>query len=52
MISRCINLPDYHIHTPFCGHAGGEMEEYVLAARELGPAGDGFCRPSAAVPYR
>ncbi|WP_457577979.1 histidinol-phosphatase [Desulfomarina sp.] len=23
---------DHHIHTSFCGHATGEMEEYVLAA--------------------
>jgi len=35
-------LPDYHIHTAFCGHAGGEMEEYVLAARELGLPEMGF----------
>jgi len=28
-------LPDYHIHTPFCGHAGGTMDEYVKAARSL-----------------
>jgi histidinol-phosphatase (PHP family) len=35
-------LPDYHIHTPFCGHAGGEMEEYVLAAREKGLPEMGF----------
>ena len=35
-------LPDYHIHTPFCGHAGGEMEEYVLAAQELGLPEMGF----------
>ncbi|MBI5869661.1 MAG: histidinol-phosphatase HisJ family protein [Actinobacteria bacterium] len=36
------DLPDYHIHTPFCGHAGGEMEQYVLAARELGLPEMGF----------
>jgi histidinol-phosphatase (PHP family) len=24
---------DYHIHTKFCGHASGEMDEYVQAAR-------------------
>jgi len=35
-------LPDYHIHTPFCGHAGGQMEDYVLAARELGLPEMGF----------
>ena len=25
---------DRHVHTSFCGHATGEMEEYVLAAME------------------
>lgn len=34
--------PDYHIHTPFCGHAKGEMEEYVQAARERGLPEMGF----------
>jgi len=24
---------DYHIHTKLCGHASGEMDEYVQAAR-------------------
>ena len=37
-----IELPDYHIHTPFCGHAGGEMEEYVQAARDKGLPEMGF----------
>lgn len=35
-------LPDFHIHTPLCGHAGGEIEEYVLAAREKGLPEMGF----------
>ena len=35
-------LPDYHIHTPFCGHAGGTLEEYVLAAMKLGLPEMGF----------
>ena len=35
-------LPDYHIHTSFCGHAGGTLEEYVLAAKELGLPEMGF----------
>ncbi|MHB0915521.1 MAG: histidinol-phosphatase HisJ family protein [Thermoleophilia bacterium] len=35
-------LPDFHIHTPLCGHAGGTIEEYVLAARELGLPEMGF----------
>jgi histidinol-phosphatase (PHP family) len=26
---------DYHLHTPFCRHASGSMEEYVRRAREL-----------------
>ncbi len=34
--SLCLFLPiplcDIHIHTRFCGHATGEMEEYVQAA--------------------
>jgi histidinol-phosphatase (PHP family) len=37
-----MQLPDYHIHTPFCGHAGGEMEEYVARGRELGMPEMGF----------
>lgn len=37
-----LQLPDYHIHTPFCGHAGGEMDDYVLAAREMGMPEMGF----------
>ncbi len=37
-----MNLPDYHIHTPFCGHAGGRIEEYVLAARKRGLPEMGF----------
>jgi len=37
-----LHIPDYHIHTPFCGHAGGKMEEYVLAAQELGMPEMGF----------
>lgn len=42
MINAMTKLPDYHIHTPFCGHAGGEMEEYLLAARGLGLPEMGF----------
>ncbi len=36
------HLPDYHIHTPFCGHAGGEMEQYVAAAVSRGMPEMGF----------
>jgi len=35
-------LPDYHMHTWRCGHATGEMEEYVQAARSLGLKEIGF----------
>jgi histidinol-phosphatase (PHP family) len=27
-------VPDYHIHTSFCKHATGEIEEYLQVARE------------------
>ncbi len=27
---------DYHIHTPLCNHAEGEMEAYILKAIEIG----------------
>ncbi len=33
---------DYHLHTPFCGHATGKMEEYVERAIELGLDEIGF----------
>ncbi len=37
-------LQDYHLHTPFCGHAKGEMEDYLREAlkkniKEIGFAG-------------
>ncbi|AGL02991.1 histidinol-phosphatase HisJ family protein [Desulfoscipio gibsoniae] len=35
-------LPDYHIHTARCGHATGEMWEYVEKALELGLPEMGF----------
>jgi len=35
-------LLDYHIHTKLCGHARGEMEEYVQAAIDRGLAEMGF----------
>ena len=31
-------LTDYHVHTARCGHAGGEMREYVLTALGRGLA--------------
>ncbi|HLA41338.1 MAG TPA: histidinol-phosphatase HisJ [Candidatus Glassbacteria bacterium] len=33
---------DYHVHTRYCGHASGEMEEYVQAGIEKGLAEIGF----------
>jgi histidinol-phosphatase (PHP family) len=35
-------LVDYHIHTPFCGHAYGKMVEYVEAAILAGITEMGF----------
>lgn len=35
-------LPDYHCHTRRCGHAAGEMEEYLDAARRKGLKEIGF----------
>lgn len=29
-------FPDYHCHTDLCGHASGEMEDYIAAARLKG----------------
>lgn len=33
---------DYHIHTKMCGHAEGEMEEYIAAAQKMGLQEIGF----------
>jgi len=33
---------DYHIHTAWCGHASGTMEEYVVRAIEVGLPEMGF----------
>ena len=35
-------LPDYHVHTFRCGHAGGESRDFVLRALELGLSEIGF----------
>ena len=35
-------LVDYHVHTALCGHAAGEMEEYVRTAVETGLGEMGF----------
>ncbi len=36
------NLVDYHMHTPLCGHAAGQPEEYVRQAIALGLPEMGF----------
>lgn len=33
---------DYHIHTKMCGHAEGEMEDYIAAAQQRGLREIGF----------
>jgi len=35
-------LADYHIHTKMCGHATGELEEYLFVAQRLGLDEIGF----------
>ncbi len=36
IIARVIRLPDYHVHTFRCGHAGGASRDFVLRAIEQG----------------
>ncbi len=36
-------LVDYHLHTALCGHALGEMEEYLAEAVKKGLVEIGFC---------
>jgi histidinol-phosphatase (PHP family) len=36
-------LIDHHIHTVYCGHAEGTLEDYVESAREAGLKALGFC---------
>lgn len=35
-------LADYHVHTPYCGHAKGKVIEYVRSAVSLGLSEIGF----------
>ena len=35
-------LPDYHIHTPLCKHAAGDMDSYVVRAIDIGLVEIGF----------
>ncbi len=37
-----VQVPDYHIHTKLCGHASGEMEDYVREAERRGLSEIGF----------
>ncbi len=39
---RARGLVDYHLHTRRCGHAAGELEDYVRRARRLGLSEIGF----------
>ncbi len=43
-------LVDYHIHTKYCNHATGEMEEYVIKAIEIGLAQIGFAEHMPVMP--
>ena len=43
-------LPDYHIHTTFCNHAYGEMEEYIERAIEIGLKEIGFSEHMPVMP--
>ncbi|UCE26316.1 MAG: histidinol-phosphatase HisJ family protein [Candidatus Coatesbacteria bacterium] len=36
-------LIDHHVHTIYCGHAEGTLEDYVASAGEAGLGGVGFC---------
>jgi len=36
IIARVIRLPDYHVHTFRCGHAGGASGDFVRRAIDLG----------------
>ena len=43
-------LVDYHIHTKYCKHAEGEMDEYVSRALSLGLAEIGFAAHMPVMP--
>ena len=45
-----ITMPDYHIHTTFCNHAYGEMEDYVERAIEIGLEEIGFAEHMPVMP--
>jgi histidinol-phosphatase (PHP family) len=42
---------DYHMHTPLCGHAVGEPDEYVAQAKKVGLAEIGFSDHAPLVAY-
>jgi len=41
-VQAALRLPDYHVHTFRCGHAGGSSRDFVLRALELGLSEIGF----------
>jgi histidinol-phosphatase (PHP family) len=41
-MQRFTGLPDYHVHTYRCGHAGGSSREFVLRAIDRGLSEIGF----------
>ncbi len=63
-MTTCCPAPDLHIHTRYCGHAGGELDAYVLHAIQMGlpeigfaghfPYPDGFVEtvPNCVIPAR
>lgn len=41
-LNRCNLICDYHMHTPLCGHASGQPEEYADHALKMGLKEIGF----------
>jgi histidinol-phosphatase (PHP family) len=46
-----IPISDYHMHTPLCGHAVGEPQEYAQSAIKMGLQEIGFSDHSPLLPY-
>jgi len=42
-VSTSLYLVDYHLHTPLCGHARGEIDDYLVEAVKKGLVEIGFC---------
>ena len=49
IIARVRGLPDYHVHTFRCGHAGGASRDFVLRALDARPRRDRLHRPHPAL---